>query len=117
MAIKIQTKKTGIPVIIGDLELVFEATDESVATFLKNAKKVERELDEIKSDSPETAKVVLKKAFDTILGEGTFDKVYEITPSVFIMTDYFIQIVEGLVDEFNKLGLMNKRLKKYLNKK
>src|SRR5690606_39392192 len=47
----------------------------------------------------EKVKEVLQKGFDTILGEGAFKKIYDMTPSVFLLMRYFEQLAAGLAEE------------------
>lgn len=122
MTIKIQTQKTGIPVVIGELEFTFETSDQSVKKFRQNAIDIQKELNEIKIDDEEnwleTSKDVLRRGYDLLLGDGAFEKVYEVTPSVMVTMQYFTQVVEGLTNELNALGYNNAdKVKKYLSKK
>lgn len=122
MTIKIQTQKTGIPVVIGELEFTFETSDQSVKNFRQNAIDIQKELNEIKIDDEEnwleTSKDVLRRGYDLLLGDGAFEKVYEVTPSVMVTMQYLTQIVEGLTNELNALGYNNAdKVKKYLSKK
>lgn len=125
MAIKIQTKTTKIPVVIGDLEFEFDTSDESIKNFDKSATEVMKELDKIKVDqedetSVEAVKDVLKRGFDLFLGDGAFDKIYEVSPSVVIVMQYFEQVAEGITEELNKMNLIQtseEKVQKYLQHK
>ncbi|GGE47618.1 hypothetical protein GCM10011391_28000 [Pullulanibacillus camelliae] len=122
MAIKIQEKKPEIPVEIGKLNFAFTVTDESVAAFRKNAIAAQKEFDKMKESendekSLERAKYVLQRSFDMILGQGAFKKIYDMTPSVAYLLDYFIQLVEGLSEELKDLGIDQEQTKKYIRKK
>lgn len=127
MAIKIQTQQTYIPIQLGDLELKFEVTDDSILALQTELTKVQKELDALDrggSDEEKLnkSKLVLKRGFDTFFGEGTFDKVYEMSPSVMIIMEYFKQISEALFKELEKMGYRQTtqadKAKKYLaNKK
>src|SRR5690554_4275921 len=79
MAIRIEEKKTEIPVEIGELKFAFKVTDNAVLDFRKNGLAVVDELknlqikpDEEDETALEKVKEVLRKGFDTILGEGAF---------------------------------------------
>lgn len=118
--IKIETQKTGIPIEIGELNFVFELTDENIDRFKKVDTSVSKELDaldEEKDSYTQEGKIVLKKAYDTLLGNGAFEKIYEVTPSVFILMKYLIQLVDGLYTEIEAVtGGVDAKANKYLNK-
>ena len=128
MAIKIQTKQTSIPVVLGDLTFHFDVTDESLANFRKNAEEVKKELEEGLKDIDESneekameqIKDILRRGYSVVLGEDSFDKIYEMSPSVFVVMEYFVQIIEGIEEEIRNLGhnpSAQEKAKKYLQKK
>lgn len=125
MAIKIQTKQTSIPVEIGDLKFDFDVTDESVKNFHKNAENIQKEIENIDlntddENSFEQAKEVLDRGFTVMLGEGTFDKIYEMSPSLMICLQYLQAIGDGLYEEFDKMGFgesAQEKAKKYIQNK
>lgn len=125
MAIKIQTKQTGIPIEIGEHTFYFDTSDESIANFHNNYEKVMKDLDSINVEGaniPETleaSKGVLKKGFDLFLGEGAFEKIYKMSPSVTIIMQYFVQIAEGIEEELNeRVGVsQQEKAKKYAKSK
>ena len=122
MAIRIEEQKPEIPVEIGKLKFSFKVTDEAVLEFRKNALEVAKKLNsiELKEGEEEALKATqdaLRHGFDAILGEGAYNKLYEMTPSVVLLMRYFEQLAAGLSDELKALGLSNaidKRAKKYL---
>ena len=122
MAIRIEEQKPEIPVEIGDLKFSFRVTDEAVLEFRKNALEVAEKLNSIELKGGEeealtAAQDALRHGFDAILGEGAYNKLYEMTPSVVFLMRYFEQLAAGLSDELKALGLSNaidKRAKKYL---
>src|SRR5690606_8106682 len=122
MAIRIEEQKPEIPVEIGELKFSFKVTDEAVLEFRKNALEVAEKLSsiELKGGEEEALKAAqdaLRHGFDAILGEGAYNKLYEMTPSVVLLMRYFEQLAAGLSDELKALGLSNaldKRAKKYL---
>lgn len=125
MAIKIQTKDSYIPIFLGDLEIRFDISDDSLTKLRKGASKVQEELDAIKEPedeekATEEMKGVLKRGFDFLYGEGTFEKVYEITPSVMVCFEYFQQMTDATFKELDKRGLspsQKEKAKQYLAKK
>lgn len=125
MAVKIQTEKPVIPIEIGKLKFEFDISDESIKSFREEALKAEKEFHSISVNEEdekalEQARNVLKRAYDLFFGEGAFEKIYELSPSVMICMNYFVQIVEGIESELNKRGLSQsaqEKAKKYLAKK
>lgn len=124
MAIRIQTEKPVIPIELGDLKFEFDVSDESVKKFREDATKVQKELTNITVEDEDKAleltKGVLKRGYDLILGEGAFEKVYNLSPSVLITMKYLEQIVEGIAAELKALGFepsAQEKAKKYLAKK
>lgn len=108
MAIKIQEQRPEIPIEIGKLNFAFSVTDESVASFKKNAVEIQKELESIEVDENkenlELCKDVLKRGFDLMLGEGAFEKIYKMTPSVMYLMNYFVQLSKGIHEELQKIG-------------
>src|SRR5690554_752169 len=126
MAIKIQTKQTFIPIEIGDeLTLKFDLSDEAMLNLEKKMTDVQKsfaEVDENDSDEEAIEKVknIIRAAFDEIFGEGTFDKVYAISPSTLIVAEYFMQIAQGLQEEMRDRGFITSpqdKVEKYLQHK
>lgn len=125
MAIKIQEQKPEIPVEIGKLNFKFIVTDESVSEFRKNGVKIQQELEALEIDEKdesnlELMKDVLRRGFDLMLGEGAFEKIYEMTPSVFYLLNYFTQLSNGIGEELQKIGAFEsqqEKVQKYLGKK
>lgn len=125
MAIKIEERKPEIPVEIGPLKFSFKVTDESILEFRKNGLQIQKELetlqiDEGNEDDIEVVKDILKRGFDLMLGEGAFEKIYELTPSVVLLMDYFAQLSSGIADELEKMGapdVLKRRAERYIGKK
>lgn len=119
MAIKIQTRQTGIPVFIGDLQFNFDTSDVSIEALLGNHQKVVDEISNIKEGDDEGAKKALKKGFDLLLGEGSFKKVYNQTPSTIECTRQLFELLQGISQEFSSLNGMTQqeKVQKYLKAK
>lgn len=119
MAIKIQTQTPSIPIEIGDLKLKFDMTDENIKRLYDSKDEVEKELETIDDSDFEGMKKVLNKSIDFLLGKGTFDKIYDVSPSVIIIAQYFWQIIEGLeVEIMKKAGnTQQAKVQKYLQNK
>lgn len=126
MAIKIEEKKPEIPVEIGPLKFSFPVTDESILKFRKDVTEIQRELEKVEQiegddeNAVEQVKDVLRRGFDLVLGDGAFEKLYDMTPSVPYLMNYFVQLGEGLHEELQSLGAyqsVEKHAGKYLKKK
>ncbi|KYG28179.1 DUF6673 family protein [Alkalihalobacillus trypoxylicola] len=127
MAIKINTQKTEIPVQLGELTFTIDASDESMNKLNKTYKQFKEEAQSMQSkenyeEDLEQSRKMLKGAYDALLGKGSFEEVYNQTPSLLLLADYFVQICESLDEEFKKMGIKKSqadKAKKYLknNKK
>jgi len=104
MVIKIQTKQTGIPVELGELKFTFDTSDESIKSFHDAAQTTLKEMENFKDDDMDAAKKILKKGYDLMLGKGAFEQIYEQTPSLIEVTQYFVQLAEGIENELSNLG-------------
>lgn len=124
MAIRIEEQKPEIPVEIGELKFTFKVTDEAVLNFRKESLRLKEELEKIQvaeEDETNVEKVreLLRQGFDAFLGEGAFEKIYEMSPSVMVISRYFTQLVLGISDEIERMGAdkaLEKRAKKYLQR-
>ena len=120
MTIKIQTKTTQIPIEFDDkLTLYFDMSDENIQRLFEAQETFEKEISEIENEDIEGLKEMLRKAYTLFLGEEAFDKLYELSPSVVILTNYFWSIVEGLHEEIEKRAGQTKmeKIEKYLQQK
>lgn len=126
MAIKIQTKKPEIPVEIGDLKFVFDVSDESIKNFREKAKNAIEAIEKIEVDEKDENKAldsikdILRQGFDFMLGDGAFEKIYELSPSVLCCMQYFQQVVDGIEEELRAMGFVEsqaEKAKKYLQAK
>lgn len=130
MAIKIQTKQTGIPVEFGELNFVFDTSDESIKHFNKEIEVIQKKLEKIDTSKEDTeedvdrmfdeAKDYLGEGFNLMLGKGAFDKIYEQTPSVLNLIEPFVELAEGIKEELSALGVVESQKElgnKYLAKK
>lgn len=124
MAIRIEEQKPEIPVEIGELKFTFKVTDEAVLNFRKESLRLKEELEKIQAaeeDETNVEKVreLLRQGFDAFLGEGAFEKIYEMSPSVMVISRYFAQLVLGISEEIERMGAdkaLEKRAKKYLQR-
>lgn len=124
MGINIKKQTTSIPVKVGDVELKFHYTDESMTKVREELLKTQKEIGRIEGEEwtdreVEQAKGILKDALDAMFGDGAFAQLYEMTPSVIVILDYFRLIVDGVTEELDKLGIKtdeDQKTDKYLNR-
>lgn len=111
MAIKICVKDNYIPISIGELEFKFLLNDESILEFRKKAlnvfeeiKKTEldqnQEFDDVVSDLKEA----LKGGFDLVLGNDSFEMIYQQTPSCLKLAAIFTELYDGIEREFSEMS-------------
>ena len=120
MAIKIQTKTTQIPIEFGDdLTLYFDMSDENIDNLFKAQEAFEKDIAKIDNDDIEGLKEMLRKVYTMFLGEEAFDKVYKLSPSVVILTNYLWSIIDGLKVEIEKRAgqTQMQKVEKYLQHK
>ena len=128
-AIKIQTQLDYIPIQLGDEEFRFLISDDSILKIRNGYKDVQKKFDSIEKQAKEEGlteeerlvktKEVLKEGFDFFYGEGTFERVYAISPSVVICTSYFGEFVGATLAELEKKNKVTTqdKAKKYLANK
>ena len=104
-AIKIRPTVMDIPFIDDEgkevLRLHFDRSDENVNRFYGIIPEMESKIKEIEAE-PEKEfdeKAFLREIADSFLGDGAFDKIYEINRSTFITAKYIYQIALGLKKE------------------
>jgi|SRR5690625_5133853 len=119
MSIKIQAKKAHIPIEIGDVTLEFDMSDENIERLYNTHEEMAKKFDNVESNNPEKAREILKEAFDYILGDGAFEKVYALSGSIITTTEYFEAIMNGIRDEVQKRTgqASQEKLQKYLQNK
>jgi len=105
MAMKINIQSTVIPVEIGDLKFEIDVTDENYErlTQIFNTFLLEMEnLNDAESEDLDLLKEREKVVYDALLGEGAFEKIYSLSPSIAVMTGILTQLVEYLEEEMMK---------------
>ena len=102
------------------LTLWFDKGDESLKLINKEMKALgdigkELEGKDIPiEDDLEEANKIAKKAADSLFGEGSYEKLYELNPSIFVVMNYIFQIAIGIKEELESETLKdveNKYLK------
>ena len=129
--VKIDIKRSGFPVNIGNVELWFDSSIENLKNFV-NVEEVARErikeiaskakhihfpevineetLEEVEEDTINDAFSISQEyiavQYDVIFGDGSFKKIYEEYPDVFALEDAFESIAVGIterLEEENKI--------------
>src|SRR5690625_3042422 len=94
-------------------------SDENIKKLFNSEHDIMKMIDEVDKNDFDAQKEAIKEIIDALLGDGSFDKLYKLSPSVFIVVEYFMQIAQGLKEEVNKrLGNDNlSKAQKYLDAK
>lgn len=123
-AIKIQTQQDYIPIHLADEEFRFYISDDSLLRIKNEYKQVQEEFKSIdegdsEEENIEQMKKVLKKGFDFFFGEGSFEKIYAISPSTMICMQYFNQMADAIITEMEKKTKVtpHDKTRRYLNNK
>ncbi|MGF1918795.1 hypothetical protein [Enterococcus faecalis] len=88
--------------------LHFEKTDENIKRIQNTEKELKilaKEIEGKEEADLEDAKGFLKKTIDSILGDGSFQQLYDANPFVATVTVYFYQIALGIKEELEKEDL------------
>lgn len=115
--IKININKAYIPIPFMDdngetvFELRFYKTDENIEKIMNFDTDLLAD-DEKKLENMEDQREFIKDIVDTTLGEGAFDKMYDLDGSLYNVVGYFEAIVEGIVKELG-YGDVEEALEKY----
>lgn len=120
MVIKIETRKTGIPVHIGELEFTFDTSDKAVEGLLQKHESVVKKITAIKDGDNDGAKKALREGFDLLLGTGSFEQIYTQTSSTIECIKYLYALLEAITDEFaaiNPIASQQVKAQQYLKKK
>lgn len=141
--IQIELKRTGFPVKIGEVELWFDTSQESLMRFYDMEEELKRrlvqyELDvvsaninnkierdgvtkEVVAGAIELEKKQFEIQYDLIFGDGTFDKLYSVYPDYNALNNALEQTAIMLHDKLEELAEQHKTVVKerashYLNK-
>lgn len=118
--LKITLQKNYIEIPIVDDEgkevvsFKFDKTDEAIEKLEEQYKKVtELAKDNDNFKELESRKNFVKMAIDGTFGEGSFDKLYNLNPSLTIVTTYYIQLCLAVKED---IGNTNKADSELLNR-
>lgn len=119
--VKINLKNKVIPIDFGEFQLEFSKSDENLKKMREFGKDLEEKGQEIvKEDGKEDmdkVRELLHLAYDGVFGEGSFDKVYELSGHSTIDTlNYFFEVLSGIEEE--QVSEESKKLmERYIGKK
>lgn len=141
--IQIELKRTGFPVKIGEVELWFDTSQESLMRFYDMEEELKRRLiqyelyvvtanidnkierdgvtKEVVAGAIELEKKQLEIQYDLIFGDGTFDKLYSVYPDYNALNNALEQASIMLHDKLKEVAEQHKTVVKerashYLNK-
>lgn len=119
MAIIINTKKTGIPVKIGELNFTVDTTDTGLEQLVESYQEIVKDMEKFDGEGIGDAKELLAKGFDLFLGQGSFESIYKQTASVTECAKYLEALVIGVTEELQELNKVTQQEKvdKYLKHK
>lgn len=123
MAKVINIRKPYIDIVFKDddgavvAEFKFDKTDDANQRILDVQNGILKSLGKAENDPNYTfdkLKEELRKALDSLIGEGAFDQLYELSGSWEIMLHYFVEICVAISEEtHSNLNEMNAAIAKY----
>lgn len=114
--IKLKKNQIEIPFVDEEgktlLTLHFDKTDKNIERFFKAKDDVLNADITEKEDYADSIELV-KRSYTAILGEGTFEQVYEINPSMTICLSYLLDIADGILENLMQ-DMRTDKINKYL---
>ncbi|MFI3604959.1 hypothetical protein [Vagococcus fluvialis] len=115
-ALVIDVERTGFPIKIGSNEFFFDSSIEGISKYQENYMEALKEVQalEVLDDTDEKEVLsqrveVFRKAFDIVLGDGAFDKIYKEINDIIALERVFYKVVDGIdmhvkivVDNYSK---------------
>lgn len=140
MAIILDIEKVEIPVEFGEVMLSFNPSEENILRLQRilgseegEFAKLRKRLDDVQTITDEAtpeeldglinlAKDISKEMLDSVLGSGSFDKIYTVYPSIETVINGFIQLALRLPDEVEHYkkqvqSAQDKKIAKYKRRK
>lgn len=125
MGLKLTIQQNTIPIEFENpetgevaLTLYFDKSDESIEKMYKQdevIKQLNNELEDKQNEGDmEDTKKIVRECFDSVLGEGSFEKVYDLNPSCLIILQYYLAAVVHIRQELDDFEGA-KSLQKYIN--
>lgn len=107
--VKIQVKLTQLPIEIGEYTFYVDTSEKGAEAFWKlvsgyaskSAKITEKvEKETITPESADKqAKKELERVIDQLLGDGAFEKLYELSPEYIFISEYYMEICSAVGEE------------------
>lgn len=83
--------------------IYFDKSDENIGRFMKKYKEIQNmQIDGAADNDVEQVREEIKGYMDDIFGQGAFDKLYAINPSVLIVATYFLEMATQLQEEIRQ---------------
>ena len=83
--------------------IYFDKYDENIGRFMKKYKEIQNmQIDGAADNDVEQVREEIKGYMDDIFGQGAFDKLYAINPSVLIVATYFLEMATQLQEEIRQ---------------
>lgn len=122
MSIIIKTRELSIPIEIAGVKFEFTPTDENTLQVQRGVEDLRKRIEstnvESTEESIEESRKILKEAYEILLGEGSFDRLYERVPSVFELSRVYVELAEALSEELTKNKVaQSDKAQQYLKKK
>jgi len=114
MAIKVNLQSTIIPVEIGHLKFEINITDKKYEDFVKEFNQFLsnlEKLDEQNAEDVDRLRAMIKEIYTKLLGEGSFEVVYQEMPNIALVASTFINVVTQLMQEMDKRMNQPQKLK------
>lgn len=107
----IQIRKTTIDIPFTDKEgnevltLYFDRSDESVKRLYEAFDDIQEQADKLQASNEQDSEKIkdfLQETIDILLGEGSFEEMYQLSPSLLVVATYFAQIAIGIKEELEQ---------------
>lgn len=122
--LKINVERTGFPIELAGNEFFFDCSTEHIKEYEDKFAAVGPQLEKLEQgdDTVEDYKKALEIGYDAMLGEGTFEKLYESVPDVIAWVNAFFSLSEGIAQKVAEVqkeqsSKSDELKKQYLNKK
>lgn len=120
---KLTLERSVVELEIADMKFEVGLNDEELLEFQNKYKQVAKEMEEIQKnraddEDPTQMYADINKSFtsiyDSLLGEGAYEKLYAYNGSVFALAELLFDILEAVNNEIaNKTSASEKRLARY----
>lgn len=94
--LKLDIKRTGFPVHIAGIEFWMDASVEKLADYAEAFRKIDENNEEVTLEDTNGLLHSTRSNYDTLLGAGAFDKIYEQVPDVWALNENFLPLIAGI---------------------